>query len=87
MIHVEQKNILKKNRVKNLSKATNENSISSKQATTQTKKPATLKKKDSLSKNKANNVYSEFYYDFGWFSRFFGEKQAKRGQFYCVKTD
>ena len=50
------------------------------------KKPATLKKKDSLSKNKANAVYCEFNYDFGRFSMDFEEKQAKRGQFYCIKT-
>ncbi|MBP3291162.1 MAG: hypothetical protein J6M26_01780 [Clostridia bacterium] len=70
-----------KNRVRNLAKATNENSISIKQATTQAKKTATLKKRDSLSKNKANTVYCEFYCDFVWFSMDFGEKQAKRGQF------
>lgn len=52
----------------------------------ESKKTAKLKKKDSLSKNKANTVYCEFYYDFGWFFMDFREKQAKRGQFYCVKS-
>lgn len=86
MIHVEQKNILK-NRERNLAKATNENSISINASNDTSKKTATLKKRDSISKNQANTVYCEFYYDFGWFSMDFEEKQAKRGQFYCVKTD
>ena len=69
-----------------MAKATNENSKSYKQARTQAKKPATLKKLDFLSKNKANTVYCEFYYDFVWFSMDFEEKQAKHGQIYCVKS-
>ena len=86
MIHVKQKNILKKNRVRNLAKATNENSISIKASKNTSRKTATLKKRDSLSKNKANTVYCEFYYDFGWFFMDFREKQAKRELFFCVKT-
>ena len=58
----------------------------SKQATMQAKTTATLKKIDSPSKDKANTVYCEFYYAFGKFFIDFGEKQAKRGQVYCVKT-
>ena len=38
MIHVEQKKISSTNRVRNLAKATNENSISINEATTQAKK-------------------------------------------------
>ena len=63
-----------KNGIRNLAKATNENSISIKEATTQAKKPATLKKRWLPVKNKTNTVYCEFYYDFVWFSRVFGEK-------------
>ena len=40
-------------KVRNLAKAKNENSISIKEATTQAKKPATLKKLDSLSKKQS----------------------------------
>ena len=49
-------------------------------------KHSDIKENDSLSKNNANTVCCEFYYDFVWFSIDFGEKQAKREQFYCVKT-
>lgn len=51
------------------------------------RKTATFKKKDFLSKDKANTVYCEFYYDFVWFFMDLSEKQAKRGRIYCVKTD
>ena len=78
MIHVEQKNILKK-QGKKLGENNKWKQKSSKQETTQAKKPATLKKRDSISKNKANSVYCDFYYDFVWFSIDFREKQAKRG--------
>lgn len=46
--------------------------------TEQAKKTVTLKKLDSLSKkNKANNIYCEFYYDFVWFFMDFKEKTSK----------
>ena len=70
-----------------MAKATNEISIGIKASNDASKKPATLKKKDSLSKDKANTVYCEFYYDFGRFFMDFKEKQTKREQFYCAKTD
>ncbi|MBR2918431.1 MAG: hypothetical protein IKC29_00005 [Clostridia bacterium] len=71
MIHVEQKNFLKKKWDKKTRQK--QQKITTK-ATTQAKKPATLKKREYLSKDKANTVYCDFYYDFVWFSMDFEEK-------------
>ena len=86
MIHVEQK-ITTKNRVRNLAKSTNENSISIKASNDASKKNSNVKEiRLPIKKYKSTIVYCEFYYDFVRFSMDFREKRAKRGRFYCAKT-
>ena len=43
------------------------------QETTQAKNQRRLRKETPYQKNKANTVYCEFYYDFGWFFMDFEE--------------
>ena len=76
-----------KNRVRNLAKATNENSISIKASNDASKKTSNVKEMMTpYQKRQSKHRFCLFYYDFVWFSMDFGEKQAKREQFYCVKT-
>ena len=56
------------------------------QATTQAKTSDVSDMRLPIKKNKVITVYCEFYCDFGWFFMDFEKKQAKHGQFYCVKT-
>ena len=73
--------------MRNLAKATNEIGIGIKTSNDTSKKTSNVKEKMTpYKKNKANTVYCEFYYDFGRFSMDLSEKQAKRGQFFSVKT-
>ena len=55
MIHVEQKKFPQKSGIRNLAKATNENSISINARNNASKKPATFKKRDSLSKKQSKH--------------------------------
>lgn len=74
MIHVEQKNILKKTGIRNPHK-------------TAVQQKHNQREKISSIKNNENAVPCVFYYDFGRFFMDFREKQAKHGQLYCVKID